>query len=101
MFKKTILAHALTVAFMGAALTVGIATPAMAQSNASGTIFGDASVAGASVLVRNLDTNLQRRVTADAAGRSTACAKAGSPISTGNIFRRRVSPKPSSNATSP
>ena len=69
MFKKTILAHALTVAFMGAALTVGITAPAMAQSNAAGTIFGDANVAGASVLVRNLDTNLQRRVTADASGR--------------------------------
>ncbi|WP_426209605.1 carboxypeptidase-like regulatory domain-containing protein [Massilia sp. TWP1-3-3] len=69
MFKKTILAHALTVAFMGAALTAGVSNPAMAQSNASGTIFGDATVGGASVLVRNLDTNLQRRVTADASGR--------------------------------
>ncbi|WP_426103647.1 TonB-dependent receptor [Massilia sp. TSP1-1-2] len=69
MFKKTILAHALTVAFMGAALTAGVFNPAMAQSNASGTIFGDATVGGASVLVRNLDTNLQRRVTADASGR--------------------------------
>jgi hypothetical protein len=69
MFRKTILAHALTVAFMGAALTVGVATPAMAQSNASGTIFGDAGVAGAAVVVRNVDTNLTRRVTSDASGR--------------------------------
>ncbi len=69
MLKKTILAHALTMAFMGAALTVGVANPAMAQSNAAGTIFGDANVAGATVVVRNVDTNLQRRVTADASGR--------------------------------
>ena len=69
MFRKTILAHALTVAFMGAALTVGVATPAMAQSNASGTIFGDAGAAGAAVVVRNVDTNLTRRVTAEANGR--------------------------------
>ena len=39
---------------MGAALTVGFAVPAEAQSNAAGTIFGDANIAGASVLVRNL-----------------------------------------------
>ncbi len=69
MLKKTLLAHALTLAFTATALTVGIATPVMAQSNASGTIFGDASVAGATVVVRNVDTNLQRRVTADASGR--------------------------------
>jgi hypothetical protein len=69
MFKKTILAHALTMAFMGAALTVGVATPAMAQSNASGSIFGDAGVPGATIVVRNVDTNLTRRVTADASGR--------------------------------
>jgi pimeloyl-ACP methyl ester carboxylesterase len=35
-----------------------------------------------------------------AAGRSTLCAGTGSPISIGNISRRRASPKPSSSAMS-
>jgi hypothetical protein len=40
MLKKTVLVHALTLAFSGAALTMAVVQPAMAQSNATGNIYG-------------------------------------------------------------
>ena len=42
-----------------------------------------------------------RRPPADAACRSKPCGTTASPISTGSIFSRRASPKPSSSAMSP
>jgi hypothetical protein len=73
MFKKTVLVHALTLAFSGAALTVGVMNPAMAQSNATGTVFGTvAPGAGVTVVIENPATGLRRVVTPDAQGRFRA-----------------------------
>lgn len=73
MFRKTVLVRALSIAFSTAALTAIVAQPVMAQSNAVGTIFGQAA-AGTSVVVKNAETNLQRKATADATGRFTVTA---------------------------
>lgn len=69
MLKKTVLVHALALAFSGVALTVGVATPAMAQSNAAGVIYGQvSSPAGATVSLTNTDTGLKRNTSLDAQG---------------------------------
>ncbi len=73
MLKKTVLVHALTLAFGGAALTVGLVEPAMAQSNATGNILGTVDApSGATVVVQNVDTGLRRTLTPDASGRYQA-----------------------------
>lgn len=70
MLNKTALVHALALAFSGAALSVAVMQPAMAQSNASGNIFGQIdSPAGASIVVVNKDTGLRRTTSAEANGR--------------------------------
>ncbi|WP_426174971.1 TonB-dependent receptor [Massilia sp. TWR1-2-2] len=74
MFKKSVLVQALSLAFATAALTAAVVQPAMAQSNASGTIFGKVDTAGATISIKNIDTNLLRKVTPDATGRYTATA---------------------------
>ncbi len=75
MFKKTVLVHALTLAFGGAALTAGFIEPAMAQSNATGVVYGNvAPGANASVVIENTATGLRRVVTPDAQGRFRATA---------------------------
>ncbi len=74
MFRKTVLAHAMTIALSSLAVTVGVVQPVMAQSNASGTIFGRVDTANATIQIKNLDTNLQRKVTPDASGRYTLTA---------------------------
>lgn len=75
MFKKTVLVHALTLAFSGAALTAGIINPAMAQSNATGTIFGKATAgADVKVVIENPATGFKRTLTPDASGRFQATA---------------------------
>ena len=69
MLKKSVLVHALALAFGGAALTVGVANPAMAQSNAAGTVFGKvAGGSGDTVVLKNLGTNATRTVTVDGSG---------------------------------
>ena len=73
MLKKTVLVHAITLAFSGAALTMAIVQPVMAQSNAAGTVYGNAAP-GAAVTLKNLETNQTRTVTTDAAGRFQATA---------------------------
>jgi hypothetical protein len=73
MLKKTVLVHALTLAFSGAALTMAVVQPVMAQSNAAGTVYGNAAP-GAAVTLKNLETNQTRTVTTDAAGRFQATA---------------------------
>lgn len=57
-------------------LTLALATPhAFAQSNASGTIFGQVPVqAGTTVRIANVDTGLSRDITADSAGRYRAAS---------------------------
>lgn len=70
MFKKTVLVHALTLAFSGAVLTVATMDTAMAQSNATGSVYGTV-VPGADVqvVVENEATGLRRTVSPDAQGR--------------------------------
>ena len=68
--KKTLLAQALSAALASTVLTAGISTTALAQSNASGNIFGQAT-AGSTVLAESIDTGAKRRTTADASGRFT------------------------------
>jgi hypothetical protein len=73
MLKKSVVVHALTLAFGGVALSVGVALPAMAQSNAAGTIFGRVEGApGASIVLTNTETGLRRTATVDGAGRYQA-----------------------------
>jgi hypothetical protein len=74
MLKRTVLVQALSLAFATAALTAAVIQPAMAQSNASGTIFGKVDTTGSTISIKNVDTNLQRKVTPDATGRYTATA---------------------------
>ncbi len=70
MLKKSVLVHALALAFGGSALMVGVVEPAMAQSNASGTVTGRVEgTPGASVALTNTDTGLRRTGTIDANGR--------------------------------
>ncbi len=74
-FKKNLVAHALMLAFGAGVMTVGVMETAMAQSNATGTIFGKVdSPAGATVHIQNTDTGLKRVVNLDAAGRYTVTA---------------------------
>lgn len=69
MLKKTVLVHALALAFGGAALTVGVVQTAAAQSNAAGNAYGKvAPGAATSVAIRNIDTNQQRVTPVDGNG---------------------------------
>jgi len=73
MFKKTVLVHALTLAFGAAVLSAGVVRPAAAQSNASGTIFGSVAPGpNARVTVENPATGVRRTLTPDAQGRFQA-----------------------------
>jgi hypothetical protein len=74
MFKKTVLVHALTLAFSGAALTAAMINPAMAQSNATGTIFGNATGADVKIVIENPANGFKRTLTPDASGRFQATA---------------------------
>jgi len=70
MLKKTVLVHALALAFGGAALTAGVMQPALAQSNATGTVSGRVEgTLGASVALVNTETGLRRTGNVDADGR--------------------------------
>nr|WP_314544937.1 TonB-dependent receptor [uncultured Massilia sp.] len=69
MLKKSVLVHALALAFGGAALTVGVMSPALAQSNAAGSVFGKIGAGtGDSVTLKNNGTNQTRATAVDAAG---------------------------------
>ena len=62
--RMTLVAHALAMAFAG---------PALAQSNATGTIFGQvANGNGASVVLENVATGARRTVSVDATGHYNA-----------------------------
>lgn len=72
-FKKTLVARALFVAFGAAALTAGINTTALAQTSATGTIFGHADVAaGTTIAITNKETGNRRTLTPDSTGRFSA-----------------------------
>jgi predicted NUDIX family NTP pyrophosphohydrolase len=73
MLKKTVLVHALSIAFGGAALGVAVMSPAMAQSNASGSVFGTvAPGSNVQILIENPDIGIRRTLTPDAQGRFVA-----------------------------
>lgn len=75
MFRKSVLVHALSIAFSTAALTVAIMPAAMAQSNASGNVYGKIAPGSAtSAVIKSLDTNQTRTIQVDAAGTFTATA---------------------------
>lgn len=70
MLRKTVIARALTLAFSTAALSLAVVQPTMAQSNASGNIYGQVdSPAGASIVVHNKETGQKRTVSPEANGR--------------------------------
>ena len=62
--------QALSISLGVTALTIAVGPVAMAQSNAAGNIYGQAT-AGASVIAESIDTGAKRRTTADANGRFT------------------------------
>jgi hypothetical protein len=69
MLRNTVLVRALQVAFATAAITVAVTPTAMAQSNASGTVFGKiAAGSGDTVVLKNNGTNATRSATLDANG---------------------------------
>jgi hypothetical protein len=69
MLKKTVLVHTLSLAFGGAVLGMAAMSPAMAQSNASGSVYGKvAGGTGDTVTLVNSGTNATRTTTVDASG---------------------------------
>jgi hypothetical protein len=75
MFRKTVVARALSLAFSTAAISAAVMQPAFAQSNAAGTVYGKvASGAATSVVIRNTETNQQRTVQIDQSGAFSASA---------------------------
>jgi hypothetical protein len=75
MFRKNVVARALSIAFSTAALSAAVMPAAFAQSNAAGTVYGTvAPGAATSVVLRNVDTNQTRTATVDASGKFQATA---------------------------
>lgn len=73
MFKKTVLVHALTLAFGAAVLSTGVVQTASAQSNATGNIFGTVAPGpNVKVTIENPSTGVRRTLTPDASGRFQA-----------------------------
>jgi hypothetical protein len=69
MFRKTVLVHALSLAFGTALLSVGMMDPVMAQSNATGNIIGKIQApAGSSINVVGVDNGLKRTIVPDSTG---------------------------------
>ena len=76
-FKRRLLAHALTVAFGVVVFNVAMTESAMAQSNTAGVIYGKvASGSATTVVSKNMDTNQSRTVAVDAVGTFNATAMA-------------------------
>lgn len=73
MAVKTKLARSLALAFGATALTLGMSSTVLAQSNTTGNVYGAVeSPAGATVVVENLDTKLRRTVSVEGNGRFLA-----------------------------
>ena len=71
--RKTVVAQALAVAFGAVAFSGGIVTTAYAQSNTTGSIFGQSSGL-TTVVIENMGTGAKRSITPDASGRFQATA---------------------------
>ncbi|MBC3916631.1 TonB-dependent receptor [Undibacterium sp. CY18W] len=68
-FKKTLVARALILAFGAGVMTVGINPVVMAQSNTTGTISGTVAVkANTSISIVGVDNGVKRSITPDASG---------------------------------
>jgi outer membrane receptor protein involved in Fe transport len=90
-FKKTLVARALFVAFGATALTVGINTTALAQTNVTGTIYGQvAAAAGTTILIVNKETGARRTLTPDSTGRFNAQSLATGPYKVEQIVNGTV-----------
>lgn len=75
MYKRTKLARALILAFGAAALVAGVHSTVLAQTSATGNIFGDvASPSGMTLAVELVATGARRTITPDASGRFQATA---------------------------
>ncbi len=75
MLRKTVIARALALAFATGALGVAVMEPAMAQSNAVGTVYGTVEApSGTVVTLTNLETGLKRSVDVPSNGRYQATA---------------------------
>lgn len=75
--KKTMVAQALLMAFGATLIVGGSITPVHAQTNATGTIYGQVdAAAGTSIVLTNKETGARRSVTPDSAGRFTAASLA-------------------------
>lgn len=73
MAVKTKLARSLALAFGATALTLGMSSTVLAQSNTTGNVYGAVeSPAGATVVIENLDTKLRRTATVESNGRYLA-----------------------------
>jgi hypothetical protein len=69
MLKKTVLVRALSIAFSTAALTMAVTPSVMAQSNATGVIYGHVdAAAGTTVTLTNTETGFKRTIPVDASG---------------------------------
>jgi hypothetical protein len=69
MFRKTVVARALSIAFGTAALTAAVMQPAMAQSNTTGKISGRVDAKpGVTVSVVGIDSGIRRTVSPEANG---------------------------------
>lgn len=67
-FRRSVVARAIFIACSGPALVLGVATPVLAQSNVTGTIYGQ-TAPGSSIVIENLGTGAKRTIAADATGR--------------------------------
>ena len=76
--QRTVLVRALAIAFGAAVLSIGVSPVAMAQTNTTGIVFGQAA-AGATVVLVNKDTGARRSITVDNTGRFSVQA-----LATGN-----------------
>ena len=71
--KQKVMARAIAIAFGTAIMAVGVSSPVFAQSNATGTIFGQVPTsAGLSIVLENTATGVSRVVTPDASGKYQA-----------------------------
>lgn len=75
--RQTLIARAFMLCFSAGAISGAISTTAVAQSNASGIVFGQvAAGAGGAVVLKNVETNASRTVPVDGAGKFQATSVA-------------------------
>jgi TonB-dependent Receptor Plug Domain len=74
-FRKKLLVRALSLALSATALTISVSPAAYAQTNTTGSIFGNVTASsGDSIVIESLDTGAKRTITPDSTGRFQATA---------------------------